>query len=110
VTFSKVSIIYCDNQRALRIATNSVFHEQTNHLEIDCHIVRDNLQARVIQLQLVTSPNQLVDFFPKSLLPEPFYNMSSKMNLVNIYRSSSSEGLLTDTIVSTHNKLPLQAR
>jgi len=28
------------------------------------------------------------------------------MNLVNIYWSSSCEGLLKDKIVSTHNKLP----
>ena len=77
--------MYCDNQVALHISANLVFHESSKHIGANCHIVRNKILDGTLKTFYASSRNQLADIFIKALGVENFLRLLAKLGVINIF-------------------------
>lgn len=77
--------LYCDNQVALHIAANLMFHERTKHIEIDCHFIRECLLSVAVVTRYVPTTGQPADLFTKALGYRQFRHLLGKLGVANFH-------------------------
>ncbi|KAL5724899.1 hypothetical protein ACHQM5_008106 [Ranunculus cassubicifolius] len=88
ITHNAPMTMFCDNQAALHISQNPVFHERTKHIELDCHVVREKIQEKLLTPRYIPSSSQIADIFTKPISKDSFLNLVRKLGVLDIHTST----------------------
>jgi ATP sulfurylase len=77
--------LYCDNTSAIVIAHNLVQHDQTKHVKIDRHFIKEKLEVGTIVFLFVRSEQQLIDMLTKGVLSKVFNESLLKLGMCDIH-------------------------
>ncbi|KAE8822081.1 hypothetical protein HRS9139_10470 [Pyrenophora teres f. teres] len=61
-----------DNEGALALAKNPMFHARTKHLDIRYHFVREKVEEGLVHMEWVSGKENLADGLTKPLVKQPF--------------------------------------
>lgn len=75
------SQLWTDNQSAMALASNPVFHARTKHIEVDVHFICEKVQAKIIDVGYVPTQDQVADIFTKALPESRFLLLRQRLRL-----------------------------
>ena len=77
--------LVCENQVAIHIASNPVFHERTKHIEVDCHFIREKIASGCMTISFVNSNDQLANIFTEFLRGPRIKYICNKLDIYDLY-------------------------
>ena len=76
--------LWCDNMGAKYLSSNPVFHARTKHIEVDFHFVRERVLKKQLEIEYISSSDQVADRFTKALSVRLLENFKSNLNLTRL--------------------------
>jgi hypothetical protein len=73
------TIIYCDNQPAIRISKNDSDHDRTKHINIKHYYIKELINEGHIDLKWISTHHQLADIFTKGLAAPTFTTLRAQL-------------------------------
>lgn len=76
------SVLFMDNQSAIRLVKNPEFHKRTKHIDIRYHFIREKFEEGEFDLQFISTHEMVADICTKALPKERFQYLRSLTGLI----------------------------
>jgi hypothetical protein len=73
-----------DNESAIALSRNPVFHDRSKHIDVRYHYIRECVEENRVHLQSIGTLEQLADICTKALGRERFCELRSKLGVIPI--------------------------
>ena len=83
--------IMCDNQAAIAMTKNPIFHGRTKHIDIRHHFIRDLVAKGLMELKYCNTHEQVANIFTKSLPYNKHFYFRSLLGVCNFESRESIE-------------------
>lgn len=74
---------FMDNESAIKLVKNPVFHKRSKHIDIRFHFIREKFSQNLFNLKYVPTNDQNADIFTKALSREKFEKFREMMGIVS---------------------------
>ena len=79
--YDEGTLIMCNNQGAIALAKNPMYHTRTKHIEVQHHFFREKVARGAIILEYYLTEEMLADVLTKALARESYERLSRKMGI-----------------------------
>lgn len=81
---NEVTVIYADNQKAIKLANNPIFQKRTKHIAVKYHYIRDLISQKKVELQYQSIKDMIANGLTKSLESILFQKFVSALGLSSL--------------------------
>jgi hypothetical protein len=79
-----LTILWCDNQSAIKLAKDPFQHQRSKHIELHMHFIRKLIHDQVIEVLFCPTEDQVADIFTKSLTEVKFSKLRSMLGVQEV--------------------------
>jgi hypothetical protein len=73
--------IFADNQGAIALTKNPVFHNRSKHIDVQYHYIREKVADGELQIEFIPTADMVADALTKALPPAPHSAHCAKVGL-----------------------------
>lgn len=73
----------CDNESAIKLASNPIFHGRTKHIEVRHHYIREKVLDQEVVLKGISTNEQVADIFTKALVKPKFEYFRAALGVID---------------------------